>query len=54
LLRYYVNPTIESSMVRGLLCPYSERVDIEMDGVKLERPKTHFGPPKEGKKPSAV
>ena len=41
-------------MVRGLLCPYNERVDIEMDGVKLERPKTHFGPPKENKKPSAV
>ena len=54
LFWYYVNPTIESSMVRGLLCPYNERVDIEMDGVKLERPKTHFGPPKEDKKPSAV
>ena len=54
LFWYYVNPTLESSMVRGLLCPYNERVDIEVDGVKVERPKTPFGKPKEGKKPSAI
>jgi uncharacterized protein (DUF427 family) len=54
LFWYYVNPTLESSKVQGLLCPYTERVDFEVDGVKLERPKTHFGAPKEGKKPSAV
>ena len=54
LFWYYVNPTIESSRVQGLLCPYSERVDIDLDGFRLERPKTHFGPPKDNKKPSAV
>ena len=54
LFWYYRNPTLESSKVVGLCCPYNERVDIELDGEKLERPKTHFGPPKEGKKPSAV
>lgn len=51
---YYTNPTVESSKVQGLCCPYNERVDIELDGQKLERPKTHFGPPKQGKKPSAI
>ena len=54
LFWYYRNPTLESSKVQGLCCPYSERVDIELDGVKLDRPKTHFGPPKESKKPSAI
>ena len=54
LFWYYVNPTLESMKVQGLLCPYTERVDLEVDGVKLERPTTHFGAPKENKKPSAV
>ena len=54
LFWYYTNPTLESSKVEGLCCPYNERVDIELDGEKLDRPKTNFGPPKEGKKPSAI
>ena len=54
LFWFYVNPTLESAGVRGLVCPYSERVDLEVDGVKVERPKTPFGAPKEGRKPSAV
>ncbi|KAK3048124.1 hypothetical protein LTR09_010463 [Extremus antarcticus] len=53
LFWYYTRPTVESSKVEGLVCPYNERVDIELDGVKLERPKTHFGKPKDGKKPEA-
>ncbi|KAK3718933.1 hypothetical protein LTR37_004849 [Vermiconidia calcicola] len=51
---YYRVPTLESGKVEGLLCPYNERVDIELDGKKLERPKTPFGPPKKMKAPSAV
>jgi uncharacterized protein (DUF427 family) len=51
---YYFRPTLESNKIEGLLCPYNERVDIELDGKKLERPKTPFGKPKEMKKPSAV
>ena len=54
LFWYYTNPTLESSKVEGLLCPYNERCDIELDGQKLERPDTHFGRTKVGTKPSIV
>ena len=30
------------SAVAGLLCFYNEKVDIEVDGVVLERPRTPF------------
>ncbi|GME64436.1 hypothetical protein GTA08_BOTSDO12984 [Neofusicoccum parvum] len=39
---YYTTPTHESAAVAGLLCFYNEKVDIELDGEMLERPKTHF------------
>ncbi len=52
--RYYTHPTLESGKVEGLICPYNERVDIELDGQKLERPDTHFGRAKVGQKPSIV
>ena len=39
---YYRNPTHESARVAGLLCFYNEKVDIELDGTMLERPKTIF------------
>lgn len=48
---YYVNPTLESSKIEGLLCPYNERVDVELDGVLLERPQTPFSKGKPGGKP---
>ncbi|KXL50539.1 hypothetical protein M433DRAFT_2260 [Acidomyces richmondensis BFW] len=53
---YYKSPTLESSMITGLVCFYNEKVDIELDGVKLEQPDTHFGKSKPGedKKPSAI
>jgi uncharacterized protein (DUF427 family) len=54
LFWYYTRPTIESAKIEGLVCPYNERVDIELDGKKLERPKTHFGKPKDNKKPSII
>lgn len=54
LFWYYNHPTLESNKVEGLLCPYNERVDLELDGVKLERPDTHFGRKKVGEKPSIV
>lgn len=54
LFWYYTRPTPECAAVTGLLCPYNERVDIELEGERLERPKTLFGKPKENKKPSAV
>lgn len=40
---FYRTPTRESAMVAGLLCFYNERVDVWLDGEKLERPKTPFG-----------
>ncbi|WPH03825.1 Hypothetical protein R9X50_00670800 [Acrodontium crateriforme] len=39
---YYTNPTLESARIAGLVCPYNEKVDIELDGKKMTRPKTHF------------
>ncbi|KAI0129139.1 hypothetical protein BJ170DRAFT_361534 [Xylariales sp. AK1849] len=39
---YYRTPTHESAQVAGHLCFYNEKVDIELDGKMLERPKTHF------------
>ncbi|KAK8058271.1 hypothetical protein PG994_008719 [Apiospora phragmitis] len=39
---YYRTPTHESARVAGLLCFYNEKVDIELDGKMLERPKSIF------------
>lgn len=39
---YYRNPAHESARVAGLLCFYNEKVDIELGGEMLERPKTIF------------
>lgn len=38
----YRLPVAESQKIAGLLCFYNEKVDIFVDGVKQERPKTHF------------
>lgn len=40
---YYPTPLQEAAPVTGCLCFYNEKVDIELDGVLLERPKTKFG-----------
>ncbi|OJD33666.1 uncharacterized protein BKCO1_2800051 [Diplodia corticola] len=40
---FYRNPTQESALIVGALCFYNEKVDIELDGEMLERPKTLFG-----------
>lgn len=42
LVWYYRNPTHESALIAGCLCFYNEKVDIELDGVRLERPKSVF------------
>ncbi|KAI0973726.1 DUF427-domain-containing protein [Xylaria arbuscula] len=39
---YYKNPKMECAGIAGCLCFYNEKVDIELDGKKLEQPKTHF------------
>lgn len=38
----YRTTTSESAAVAGLLCFYNEKVDIELDGERLERPMTKF------------
>jgi uncharacterized protein (DUF427 family) len=43
LVWYYRLPTHESAAIAGLVCFYNEKVDIWVDGVQQERPKTHFG-----------
>ncbi|KAK8001486.1 hypothetical protein PG991_013708 [Apiospora marii] len=39
---YYRTPIHESARIAGLLCFYNEKVDIELDGKMLERPKSIF------------
>ena len=42
LVWYYTYPTNESSGIKGFLCFFNERADIEVDSVALERPKTKW------------
>jgi uncharacterized protein (DUF427 family) len=39
----YDFPTRQLLPITGMLAFYNERVDIVVDGVRLERPRTHFG-----------
>ncbi|GAB3006702.1 DUF427 domain-containing protein [Amycolatopsis acidiphila] len=39
---YYRTPLPESQKVQGLVCFYDEKVDVFVDDVKQERPKTKF------------
>jgi uncharacterized protein (DUF427 family) len=39
---WYRHPTRESLPIAGLLAFYNEKVDLEVDGVALERPHTPF------------
>ena len=38
----YPFPTRESAPIAGMVCFYNERVDITLDGEKVERPKSIF------------
>ncbi len=38
----YRTPLPESEGIAGLVCFYNEKVDIELDGEPIDRPKTHF------------
>ena len=42
LVWYYTYPTTEATGIKGFLCFFNERADIEVDGVTLERPKTQW------------
>jgi uncharacterized protein (DUF427 family) len=43
---WYPTTTSESAMIAGYLCFYDERVDVYVDGVLQERPRTPFGRPR--------
>lgn len=38
----YRTPLPESQKIAGLACFYNEKVDVHLDGVPQERPRTHF------------
>jgi uncharacterized protein (DUF427 family) len=38
----YREPIAEAEKIAGLVCFYNEKVDIDVDGKRLERPKTHW------------
>jgi uncharacterized protein (DUF427 family) len=38
----YRSPLPESAKIAGLACFYNEKVDLTIDGVPQERPRTHF------------
>ena len=42
LVWYYPDPIPECPKIEGLLCFYNEKVDLIVDGVLQERPKTHW------------
>ncbi|HEX6257815.1 MAG TPA: DUF427 domain-containing protein [Euzebyales bacterium] len=39
---WYRHPTHESAAIAGLVCFYNERVDLTVDGERLQRPQTPF------------
>ena len=49
---YYNRPLLECAKVEGLVCFYNEKVDIELDGEKLEKPISPFANRKPGEKPN--
>jgi uncharacterized protein (DUF427 family) len=39
----YHYPLPSVAQITGMVAFYNEKLDISVDGVKLERPQTHFG-----------
>ena len=46
LLWYYDDPFDEVQRIKGLVCFYNERVDIELDGELQDRPESGFSRPR--------
>lgn len=42
LIWIYRTPLPESQKIAGLACFYNEKVDVYLDDVLQDRPKTHF------------
>ncbi len=43
----YRDPELEAEPIRDLLCFFNERVDLELDGELLDRPRTQWSPREE-------
>lgn len=39
---WYLSPLAECNQIKGFVAFYDEKVDVWVDGVKAERPKTPF------------
>ncbi len=42
LVWYYFDPIPEAPKIKGLLCFFNEKVDLEVDGEEQERPVTQW------------
>ena len=42
LVWYYPDPIPEATKIKGLLCFFNEKVDLEVDGEEQERPLTQW------------
>src|SRR3712207_4634379 len=42
LVWYYPGPIAAAGKIKGLLCFFNEKVDLEVDGEKQERPQTQW------------
>ncbi|KAI0051217.1 DUF427-domain-containing protein [Auriscalpium vulgare] len=42
LVWWYRNPTVECADIKGYVAFYDEKVDVFVDGVRVDRPSTHF------------
>jgi uncharacterized protein (DUF427 family) len=42
LIWYYPEPILEAAKIKGLLCFFNEKVDLEVDGEEQERPNTQW------------
>jgi hypothetical protein len=40
LIWHYEDPQLEVGRIKGLLCFFNEKVDLELDGELQERPET--------------
>ena len=43
----YTHPLDEVAAIRGMICFYGERTDLELDGVAVPRPVTPWSSPRD-------
>ena len=45
LIWYYPDPLLDAARIKGLVCFFNERVDLELDGELVERPESPWRHP---------